>query len=71
MYGTITSNIKIILRRYSMAKVEQCTSCGVNLVKQGYIRFACPVCDTEIGRCIQCRHQSNPYTCPKCGFVGP
>ncbi|UGV40027.1 DUF1610 domain-containing protein [Methanococcoides orientis] len=54
-----------------MAKVEQCTSCGVRLAEKGYTRFPCPACDTELGRCTKCRQQSNPYTCPKCGFVGP
>ncbi|MDG6244823.1 MAG: zinc finger domain-containing protein [Methanolobus sp.] len=51
-------------------KVENCTTCKKNLVETGYVRFPCPVCGTELGRCISCRQQSNPYKCPKCGFVG-
>ncbi|WP_321417002.1 HVO_2753 family zinc finger protein [uncultured Methanomethylovorans sp.] len=52
-------------------KVANCTSCGINLEERGFARFPCPVCGAEIGRCVSCRQQSNPYTCPKCGFVGP
>ncbi|ADE37118.1 MULTISPECIES: HVO_2753 family zinc finger protein [Methanohalophilus] len=54
-----------------MEKVNYCTSCGVHLSDKGFARFACPECDTELGRCIKCRQQSNNYVCPKCGFMGP
>ncbi|MBU2617568.1 MAG: DUF1610 domain-containing protein [Euryarchaeota archaeon] len=50
---------------------ESCTSCGVRLTETGFARFSCPNCGEEIGRCIFCRKQSNPYRCAKCGFVGP
>jgi predicted RNA-binding Zn-ribbon protein involved in translation (DUF1610 family) len=52
-------------------KVGQCVACGIRLVETGYVRFPCPTCGGELGRCISCRQQSNPYTCAKCGFVGP
>ncbi|WP_406656767.1 zinc finger domain-containing protein [Methanolobus sp. ZRKC2] len=52
-------------------KVEKCTACGKRLVESGFVRFPCPSCGRELGRCVSCRQQSNPYTCPKCGFVGP
>ncbi|PWB56067.1 MAG: RNA-binding protein [Candidatus Methanoperedenaceae archaeon] len=57
-----------------MARKEKatiCVSCGVNLIESGYARFPCPQCGNEIGRCAACRHQSNPYKCPGCGFEGP
>ncbi|MCZ7356715.1 MAG: zinc finger domain-containing protein [Candidatus Methanoperedens sp.] len=54
-----------------MAEIEKCVSCGVNLVERGYARFSCPQCKKELGRCVHCRHQSNPYKCPGCGFEGP
>ncbi|MCD4703568.1 MAG: zinc finger domain-containing protein [Methanosarcinaceae archaeon] len=54
-----------------MVKVEFCTSCGVRLKETGFVRFPCPSCDTELGRCVSCRQQSNMYECKKCGFVGP
>ncbi|MCK4938582.1 MAG: DUF1610 domain-containing protein, partial [Methanosarcinales archaeon] len=47
-------------------KAEYCISCGVKLIEEGYVRFPCPSCGREIGRCVMCRHQTNPYTCPKC-----
>ncbi|RZN16335.1 MAG: DUF1610 domain-containing protein [Methanosarcinales archaeon] len=50
---------------------NNCISCGINLVEQGHVRFPCPSCGTEIGRCVNCRHQSNLYTCPNCKFQGP
>ncbi|MDD2440408.1 MAG: zinc finger domain-containing protein [Methanosarcinaceae archaeon] len=52
-------------------KVEHCTSCGVHLVEKGYVKFPCPNCGKEIGRCKSCRHQGNVYTCAACGFQGP
>ncbi|MDI6889225.1 MAG: zinc finger domain-containing protein [Methanocellales archaeon] len=51
-------------------KAEGCISCGVKLVEPGFARFPCPNCGEEMGRCVKCRKQSNPYRC-KCGFVGP
>jgi len=51
-------------------RVESCVSCGVMLVEPGFVRFPCPECGEEIGRCVKCRKQSNPYKC-KCGFIGP
>ncbi|MEZ5336202.1 MAG: zinc finger domain-containing protein [Methanolobus sp.] len=51
-------------------KVDNCTTCNKRLVETGYVRFPCPVCGRELGRCTSCRQQSNPYTCPKCGFKG-
>ncbi|MBU4076695.1 MAG: DUF1610 domain-containing protein [Euryarchaeota archaeon] len=53
------------------AEAKNCVSCGVNLIERGYARIPCPQCGTELGRCKSCRHQSNPYKCPKCGFQGP
>ncbi|MHC1579212.1 MAG: zinc finger domain-containing protein [Candidatus Alkanophagales archaeon] len=51
---------------------EYCTSCNVRLVERGFTTFPCPNCgEFEIKRCVRCRKLSNPYTCPKCGFVGP
>ncbi|MEA3281649.1 MAG: HVO_2753 family zinc finger protein [Euryarchaeota archaeon] len=50
---------------------KYCTSCGAHLVDSGYTRFQCPTCEMILGRCASCRKQSNPYTCPKCGFTGP
>ncbi|VVB93846.1 Uncharacterised protein [uncultured archaeon] len=52
-------------------KSQKCISCGVNLIEHGYVRFPCPQCGTELGRCTACRHQSNTYKCPGCGFEGP
>ena len=52
-------------------KPEKCISCGVNLVEEGYVRFPCPQCEKELGRCGSCRHQSNTYKCKGCGFEGP
>ncbi len=52
-------------------KAEKCISCGINLIERGYVRFPCPQCGAELGRCAACRHQSNPYKCPGCGFEGP
>ncbi|AAM32209.1 MULTISPECIES: zinc finger domain-containing protein [Methanosarcina] len=55
----------------SSDKVEYCTSCGIRLVEKGYVKFPCPQCGAEIGRCTSCRQQGNVYTCPKCGFKAP
>lgn len=52
-------------------KPEKCISCGINLIEKGYVRFPCPQCGKEIGRCASCRHQCNTYKCPGCGFEGP
>ena len=52
-------------------KVEYCVSCGVRLAGKGVVRFKCPQCGEELGRCGKCRQQSNSYKCPKCGFQGP
>ncbi|MDF1558316.1 MAG: zinc finger domain-containing protein [ANME-2 cluster archaeon] len=52
-------------------KADYCISCGVKLIEKGYVRFPCPSCQRELGRCVMCRHQTNPYTCPKCEFQGP
>ena len=54
-----------------MTKVENCTTCSVSLVEDGSVRFPCPYCGEEIGRCKSCRVLGNTYKCPKCGFVGP
>ncbi|MCK5216752.1 MAG: HVO_2753 family zinc finger protein [Methanosarcinales archaeon] len=53
------------------SRAKNCISCGVKLIEKGYVRFPCPSCGKEIGRCTMCRHQSNVYTCPGCGFQGP
>ena len=50
---------------------EKCTSCNAPLSETGWTKFQCPKCDEIIYRCESCRHQSVPYTCPKCGFQGP
>ncbi|MDD2665682.1 MAG: zinc finger domain-containing protein [Methanocellales archaeon] len=50
---------------------ESCISCGVRLTERGFTRFLCPECGEKIGRCTRCRQQSNPYSCAKCGFIGP
>ncbi|MDD3245606.1 MAG: zinc finger domain-containing protein [Methanosarcina sp.] len=55
----------------SSHKIEYCTSCGIRLVEKGYVKFPCPQCGEEIGRCTSCRQQGNVYTCPKCGFKAP
>ncbi|MCK4960055.1 MAG: DUF1610 domain-containing protein [Planctomycetes bacterium] len=49
----------------------KCISCGINLVEKGYVRFSCPQCNGEVGRCTKCRHLSNEYICKSCGFIGP
>ncbi|MFV8415642.1 zinc finger domain-containing protein, partial [Methanosarcina mazei] len=46
----------------SSDKVEYCTSCGIRLVEKGYVKFPCPQCGAEIGRCTSCRQQGNVYT---------
>jgi predicted RNA-binding Zn-ribbon protein involved in translation (DUF1610 family) len=58
-------------KRMSSQKVEYCTSCGIRLVEKGYVKFPCPQCGAEIGRCSSCRQQGNVYTCPKCGYKAP
>jgi Zn-ribbon RNA-binding protein len=55
----------------SSQKVEYCTSCGIRLVEKGNVKFPCPQCGVEIGRCGSCRQQGNVYTCPKCGYTAP
>jgi predicted RNA-binding Zn-ribbon protein involved in translation (DUF1610 family) len=55
----------------SQNKVEYCTSCGIRLEEKGNVKFPCPECGNEVGRCISCRQQGNLYKCPKCGFQGP
>lgn len=55
----------------SSRKVEYCTSCGVYLVDKGCVKFPCPECGHEVGRCKSCRQQGNVYTCPVCGFQAP
>ncbi len=52
-------------------RVEHCISCGVRLEGAGAVRFKCPSCGAELGRCGKCRKQSNAYKCPSCGFQGP
>ncbi|MDR3282526.1 MAG: zinc finger domain-containing protein [Candidatus Methanoplasma sp.] len=55
-----------------MVADKMCSSCGKRLVGRGNTFFKCPKCGAvEIGRCDQCRDQSVPYECEKCGFVGP
>jgi len=54
-----------------MSKVDNCTTCGINLVEDGSVRLPCPKCGEGIGRCQSCRVLANTYECPKCGFVGP
>jgi predicted RNA-binding Zn-ribbon protein involved in translation (DUF1610 family) len=58
-------------KKMSAQKIEYCTSCGIRLVEGGYVKFPCPECGSEIGRCASCRQQGNVYTCPKCGFKAP
>jgi Zn-ribbon RNA-binding protein len=52
-------------------KVEYCTSCGIRLVEKGNVKFPCPQCGAEIGRCGSCRQQGNVYKCHKCGYTAP
>jgi predicted RNA-binding Zn-ribbon protein involved in translation (DUF1610 family) len=52
-------------------RVEHCISCGVRLEGAGVVRFKCPSCGAEMGRCSKCRKQSNAYICQACGFKGP
>ncbi|MCS7105360.1 MAG: zinc finger domain-containing protein [Thermofilaceae archaeon] len=57
----------------STLTVPICTSCRrpISPFTRG-VRFRCPNCgEVEMWRCEKCRKQSNPYTCPKCGFIGP
>jgi len=54
-----------------MTKVDNCTTCGTNLVESGSVRLPCPKCGEGLGRCQGCRVLANTYECPKCGFVGP
>ncbi|MDE4908515.1 zinc finger domain-containing protein [Methanogenium marinum] len=51
--------------------IEKCTSCNVPLASEGWTKFSCPKCGETIYRCHDCRHQSIPYECKKCGFMGP
>ena len=53
------------------AEVKYCTSCAVSLADRGFVRFPCPSCGKELGRCVDCRQQSNEYYCPSCDFRGP
>ncbi|WNY25216.1 zinc finger domain-containing protein [Methanolapillus millepedarum] len=53
-----------------MRKTDNCTTCQISLVEEGSVRFSCPKCGAEIGRCQACRVLGNLYEC-KCGFVGP
>lgn len=63
--------ISYIIAQY-MAADKICSSCGKRLIGHGNTFFKCPKCgDYEIGRCDQCRDQSVPYECKKCGFIGP
>ncbi|WP_083475504.1 zinc finger domain-containing protein [Methanogenium cariaci] len=53
--------------------IEKCTSCNVPLASEGWTKF--PPCPPKCGgetiyRCHDCRHQSIPYECKKCGFMG-
>ncbi len=52
-------------------KVEHCISCGIRLEGAGIVRFKCPSCGNEIGRCGKCRKQGNAFICQSCGFKGP
>ena len=52
-------------------QVEHCVSCNVRLTGEGAVKFKCPMCGAELGRCGRCRQQSNQYVCPKCAFQGP
>ncbi|MBN3037195.1 MAG: RNA-binding protein [Candidatus Diapherotrites archaeon] len=47
----------------------KCTSCKKDT--EEYISFKCPQCGRELFRCLDCRHISAAYVCPKCGFRGP
>jgi len=53
------------------SRITKCVACNVDLIEHGFVRFPCPNCGTELGRCMMCRHQSIPYSCPNCGFEGP
>jgi Zn-ribbon RNA-binding protein len=48
-----------------------CVSCGIRLNEKGAVKFKCPGCGAELGRCAKCRQQANIYKCQKCGFQGP
>ncbi|MHC1592572.1 MAG: zinc finger domain-containing protein [Methermicoccaceae archaeon] len=50
---------------------SNCTSCGVALLEGGSVKFPCPMCGEEIGRCPRCRVLSTKYVCKECGFEGP
>ncbi|MGD0056317.1 MAG: zinc finger domain-containing protein [Methanomassiliicoccales archaeon] len=55
-----------------MESEKVCNSCGIRLISKGITFFSCPMCgESQIGRCTNCRDQSVPYVCPKCGFGGP
>ncbi|MCD5425444.1 MAG: zinc finger domain-containing protein [Methanosarcinaceae archaeon] len=51
--------------------IEYCTSCKIRLAERGFVKFSCPSCGKEVGRCVSCRQSSNQYTCINCEFVGP
>ena len=47
--------------------MEECISCGSRICA---VKFPCPKCKKEIGRCEKCRKISIEYKCD-CGYVGP
>jgi predicted RNA-binding Zn-ribbon protein involved in translation (DUF1610 family) len=52
--------------------MASCSSCGKKIApKVRYVKFPCPKCGETLYRCPRCRQVSNPYSCPKCDFVGP
>ena len=48
-----------------------CVSCGQGLVGKGSTLFPCPNCDSEVGRCGDCREQAVHYACVGCSHPGP
>jgi hypothetical protein len=49
----------------------KCSSCGLGISGENFVRFNCPACGKEeIVRCFVCRKNVRTYLC-KCGFEGP
>ena len=54
-------------------ELKICSTCKKDSTnEEGTVDFPCPACGQAIiVRCPHCRSIAAPYTCPKCGFIGP